>query len=61
MNERVAQVEADMGLASRTDHTMTNLISMVNDVMATYEDGTFTDDGSGQSSSRAHSSASSRN
>ena len=48
MADLIAQVEADMGLASRTDHTMTNLISMVNDVMATYEDGAFDDDRRGE-------------
>jgi len=39
MNDRVAQVENDMGLVQYTDNTMSNLISMVNDVMSTFEEG----------------------
>ncbi len=39
MNDRVAQVESDMGLVQYTDSTMSNLISMVNDVMSTFEEG----------------------
>ena len=39
MNDRVAQVENDMGLVQYTDSTMSNLISMVNDVMSTFEEG----------------------
>jgi hypothetical protein len=38
MNDRVAQVESDMGLVQYTDNTMSNLISMVNDVMSTFEE-----------------------
>jgi hypothetical protein len=39
MNDRVAQVENDMGIVQYTDNTMSNLISMVNDVMSTFEEG----------------------
>jgi hypothetical protein len=39
MNDRVAQVENDMGMVQYTDNTMSNLISMVNDVMSTFEEG----------------------
>ena len=39
MNDRVAQVENDMGMTQYTDNTMSNLISMVNDVMSTFEEG----------------------
>jgi hypothetical protein len=35
----VAQVENDMGIVQYTDNTMSNLISMVNDVMSTFEEG----------------------
>ena len=37
MNDRVEQVENDMGLVQYTDTTMTNLIGLVNDVMAQFE------------------------
>ena len=37
MNERVEQVESDMGIVQYTDSTMSNLIGLVNDVMGQFE------------------------
>ena len=37
MNDRVEQVENDMGIVQYTDSTMSNLIGLVNDVMGQFE------------------------